>query len=70
MDESTMTTPDTINNKTNRLINERSSYLLQHAYNHVNWLLWGEEAFIKVKEEDKPILLSLGYSVCHWCHVT
>jgi len=67
-----MTKPDTIkeSRKANRLINEMSPYLLQHAYNPVNWFPWGEEAFTKAKEEDKPIFLSLGYSVCHWCHVT
>jgi uncharacterized protein YyaL (SSP411 family) len=54
------------NRKPNRLINEMSPYLLQHAYNPVNWFPWGEEAFTKAKEEDKPIFLSLGYSVCHW----
>lgn len=59
-----------INNKTtNRLINEKSPYLLQHAYNPVDWYPWGEEAFDKAKSEDKPILLSIGYSTCHWCHV-
>ena len=66
-----MSKPDTINQnrKPNRLINEMSPYLLQHAYNPVNWFPWGEEAFTKAKQEDKPIFLSLGYSVCHWCHV-
>ncbi|WP_123053893.1 thioredoxin domain-containing protein [Clostridium sp. JN-1] len=53
----------------NRLINEKSPYLLQHAYNPVDWYPWGEEAFKKAKEEDKPIFLSIGYSTCHWCHV-
>ncbi|MEY7998745.1 thioredoxin domain-containing protein [Clostridium sp. Mt-5] len=53
----------------NRLINEKSPYLLQHAYNPVNWYPWGEEAFTKAREEDKPIFLSIGYSTCHWCHV-
>lgn len=53
----------------NRLINEKSPYLLQHAYNPVDWFPWGEEAFIKAKCEDKPIFLSIGYSTCHWCHV-
>ncbi len=55
--------------KANRLINEKSPYLLQHAYNPVDWHPWGEEAFKKAKEEDKPIFLSIGYSTCHWCHV-
>ena len=55
--------------KPNRLINEKSPYLLQHAYNPVDWFPWGPEAFTKAKEEDKPVLLSIGYSTCHWCHV-
>ena len=55
--------------KANKLINEKSPYLLQHAYNPVNWYPWGEEAFSKAKTEDKPIFLSIGYSTCHWCHV-
>jgi len=54
---------------TNRLINEKSPYLLQHAHNPVDWYPWGEEAFAKAKEEDKPVFLSVGYSTCHWCHV-
>lgn len=53
----------------NRLINESSPYLLQHAHNPVDWFPWGEEALQKAKEEDKPIILSIGYSSCHWCHV-
>ena len=53
----------------NRLINEKSPYLLQHAHNPVDWYPWGEEAFEKAKAEDKPIFLSIGYSTCHWCHV-
>jgi uncharacterized protein len=57
------------NEKSNRLINEKSPYLLQHAYNPVDWYSWGEEAFEKAKNEDKPIFLSIGYSTCHWCHV-
>jgi len=55
--------------KPNRLINEKSPYLLQHAYNPVNWNPWGEEAFALAKAQDKPIFLSIGYSTCHWCHV-
>ena len=55
--------------KPNRLVNEKSPYLLQHAYNPVDWYPWGDEAFTKAKEEDKPIFLSIGYSTCHWCHV-
>lgn len=53
----------------NRLKNETSPYLLQHADNPVDWYPWGEEALQKAKAEDKPILLSVGYSACHWCHV-
>ena len=53
----------------NRLIHETSPYLLQHAYNPVDWYPWGEEALSRAKTEDKPILLSIGYSACHWCHV-
>ncbi|HUO57985.1 MAG TPA: thioredoxin domain-containing protein, partial [bacterium] len=54
---------------TNRLIHEKSPYLLQHAHNPVDWYPWGEEAFEKSKKENKPIFLSIGYSTCHWCHV-
>ncbi len=54
---------------TNRLIHETSPYLLQHAYNPVDWYPWGEEALARAKDEQKPILLSIGYSACHWCHV-
>ena len=53
----------------NRLIHEKSPYLLQHAYNPVEWYPWGEEAFQKARLEDKPIFLSIGYSTCYWCHV-
>lgn len=56
-------------NPANRLINEKSPYLLQHAYNPVEWYPWSDEAFLKAKDEDKPIFLSIGYSTCHWCHV-
>jgi hypothetical protein len=55
--------------KPNRLINEKSPYLLQHAYNPVDWYPWCDEAFERAKIEDKPIFLSIGYSTCHWCHV-
>ncbi len=58
----TQTTP-------NRLIHEKSPYLQQHAFNPVDWYPWGEEAFQKAREEDKPIFLSVGYSTCYWCHV-
>jgi uncharacterized protein YyaL (SSP411 family) len=54
---------------TNRLSRETSPYLLQHAHNPVDWYPWGEEAFEKARSENKPILLSIGYSACHWCHV-
>ena len=54
---------------TNRLINETSPYLLQHSHNPVDWYPWGREALEKARLEDKPILLSIGYSACHWCHV-
>lgn len=57
------------NRKPNRLIKEKSPYLLQHAYNPVDWYPWGEEAFAKAGREDKPIFLSVGYSTCYWCHV-
>ena len=53
----------------NRLINETSPYLLQHAHNPVDWYAWGEEALARARAEDKPIFLSIGYSACHWCHV-
>ncbi len=55
--------------KPNKLISEKSPYLLQHAYNPVEWHPWGEEAFQKARDEDKPIFLSIGYSTCYWCHV-
>ena len=54
---------------TNRLANEQSGYLLQHAHNPVDWYPWGNEAFEKARMEDKPVFLSIGYSACHWCHV-
>ena len=54
---------------TNRLANEASPYLHQHQHNPVDWYPWGEEAFSKARDEQKPILLSIGYSTCHWCHV-
>ena len=55
--------------KPNRLIHEKSPYLLQHAWNPVDWYPWGDEAFEKSRREGKPIFLSIGYSTCHWCHV-
>ena len=54
---------------TNHLINESSPYLLQHAHNPVEWFPWGDEAFAKARRENKAVLLSIGYSACHWCHV-
>ncbi|MBS1585586.1 MAG: thioredoxin domain-containing protein [Bacteroidetes bacterium] len=53
----------------NRLINEQSPYLQQHAHNPVDWYPWGDEAFEKAKSENKPVLVSIGYAACHWCHV-
>ncbi|HYE73203.1 MAG TPA: DUF255 domain-containing protein, partial [Blastocatellia bacterium] len=55
--------------RTNRLIHETSPYLRQHAHNPVDWYPWGQEALEIAKREDKPILLSIGYAACHWCHV-
>ncbi len=55
--------------RANRLIRESSPYLLQHAYNPVDWYPWGEEALQKAKKENKPMIVSIGYSACHWCHV-
>lgn len=65
------TTNDTMSEHpyTNSLINSTSPYLLQHAHNPVNWEEWGEEALARAKKEDKPIIVSIGYSSCHWCHV-
>ena len=54
---------------TNRLAKESSPYLLQHAHNPVDWYPWGDEAFEKAKQENKPVLVSIGYAACHWCHV-
>jgi uncharacterized protein YyaL (SSP411 family) len=59
-----------LSRSSNRLAREKSPYLLQHSHNPVDWYPWGKEAFIKAKAEDKPIFLSIGYSTCHWCHVT
>ena len=53
----------------NRLIHETSPYLRQHAHNPVDWYPWGGEAIQKARAENKPILLSIGYAACHWCHV-
>ncbi len=62
-------TPSNQSVKHNRLINESSPYLLQHATNPIDWFPWGAEAFDKARREDKPVFLSIGYSTCHWCHV-
>src|SRR3984893_1725530 len=59
----------TTHSHTNKLIHETSPYLLQHAHNPVDWYPWGPEALERSRSEDKPILLSIGYSACHWCHV-
>ena len=61
--------PDSPPRHTNRLANETSPYLLQHRHNPVDWYPWGDEAFEKARREDKPLLVSVGYSSCHWCHV-
>jgi len=53
----------------NQLAREKSPYLLQHAFNPVDWVPWGEEAFARARAEDRPIFLSIGYATCHWCHV-
>jgi uncharacterized protein YyaL (SSP411 family) len=58
-----------MSNVQNNLINETSPYLKQHAHNPVHWYPWSEEALKKARDEDRPILLSIGYSACHWCHV-
>src|SRR5690606_38514304 len=54
---------------TNELVHEKSEYLLQHAHNPVDWMPWGNKAFEKAQKENKLILISIGYSACHWCHV-
>src|SRR2546430_12567149 len=61
--------PDGAPRYTNRLILETSPYLLQHAHNPVDWRPWGDEAFATARREGRPVLLSIGYSTCHWCHV-
>ncbi len=65
----TTSVADERHRKPNRLVHEKSPYLLQHAYNPVDWYPWGEEAFTKARRQNKPIFLSIGYSTCHWCHV-
>lgn len=64
-----MTSDDAATRPRNRLARSTSPYLLQHAHNPVDWYPWGEEALQRAREEDKPLLLSIGYSACHWCHV-
>ena len=63
------TTRSQSDSKPNRLIREKSPYLLQHARNPVDWHPWSDEAFERARAEDKPVFLSVGYSTCHWCHV-
>src|SRR5215471_1688534 len=60
---------EAMNTHSNRLAKETSPYLLQHAHNPVDWYPWGEEALNRAKQENKPILVSIGYAACHWCHV-
>jgi uncharacterized protein YyaL (SSP411 family) len=67
--ESYLQAQQTAGNKPNRLIHESSPYLLQHAYNPVQWHPWGDEAFELARQQNKPIFLSIGYSTCYWCHV-
>lgn len=69
MTKPSSTTKPHTGHEPNRLIHETSPYLLQHAYNPVDWYPWSEEAIARAKAEDKPIFLSIGYSACHWCHV-
>ena len=61
--------PDGLANFTNRLFLETSPYLLQHAHNPVNWFAWGNEPFEIARQLDRPVLISIGYATCHWCHV-
>jgi uncharacterized protein YyaL (SSP411 family) len=61
--------PEGADRPANRLADEASPYLLQHAHNPVDWYPWGEEAFERARREDKPVLVSIGYAACHWCHV-
>ena len=62
-------TPTPAYSHTNHLAREKSPYLLQHAHNPVDWYPWGQPAFARARQENKPIFLSIGYSTCHWCHV-
>src|SRR5512139_1731932 len=59
----------TATRRTNRLAGETSAYLRQHMHNPVDWHPWGEEALARARSEDRPLLISIGYSACHWCHV-
>jgi hypothetical protein len=61
--------PQQESTQANRLAQEKSPYLLQHAYNPVQWMPWGQEAWDRAQQEDKPVFLSIGYATCHWCHV-
>jgi uncharacterized protein YyaL (SSP411 family) len=61
--------PATVSRMANRLVDATSPYLLQHADNPVDWWEWGEEAFAEAKRRQVPVLLSVGYAACHWCHV-
>lgn len=67
--ERTIMNSKKLNEQYNHLMNEKSPYLLQHVHNPVDWYPWSENAFLKAKNENKPIFLSIGYSTCHWCHV-
>ena len=68
-DHVTVNSAAAVHARTNRLAREKSPYLLQHQYNPVDWYAWGDEAFGKARQENKPLFLSIGYSTCHWCHV-
>ncbi len=68
-DHMTANSAAAVHTRTNRLAREKSPYLLQHQYNPVDWYAWGDEAFGKARQENKPLFLSIGYSTCHWCHV-
>src|SRR6266571_4335178 len=68
-DHVTVNSAAAVHARTNRLAREKSPYLLQHQYNPVDWYAWGDEAFGKARQENKPLFVSIGYSTCHWCHV-
>jgi hypothetical protein len=65
----TVPAPEIDMGRPNRLIHEKSPYLLQHAKNPVDWFPWGDEAFSLARKKDRPVFLSIGYATCHWCHV-